>query len=98
MNVFVIGSPIETAKCLDPRRLNKQIIECKQILKAIDGETKAWANHPATKMYMKVKSEREIAQSCPTLHDPMDCSPPGFSVPGIFQAKVLEWVPLCGKY
>lgn len=51
MNVFVIGSPLETAKCLDTRRLNKQIIECKQILKAINGETKAWANHPATLQY-----------------------------------------------
>ena len=40
---------------------------------------------------MKVKSENEVAQSCPTLHDPMDCSPPGSSVNGIFQARVLEW-------
>ena len=40
---------------------------------------------------MKVKSEREVAQSCPTLSDPMDCSLPGSSVHGIFQAKVLEW-------
>ena len=40
---------------------------------------------------MKVKSEREVAQSCPTLSDPMDCSLPGSSVHGIFQARVLEW-------
>ena len=40
---------------------------------------------------MKVKSESEVAQSSPTLHDPMDCSPPGSSVHGIFQARVLEW-------
>ena len=40
---------------------------------------------------MKVKSEREVAQLCPTPSDPMDCSPPGFSAPGIFQARVLEW-------
>ena len=40
---------------------------------------------------MKVKSEREVAQSCPTLSDPMDCSLPGSSVHGIFQAGVLEW-------
>ena len=40
---------------------------------------------------MKVKSESEVAQSCPTLGDPMDCSLPGSSVHGIFQAKVLEW-------
>ena len=62
---------------------------------------------------MKVKSESEVAQSCPTLCDPMDCSLPGFSVHGIFQARVLEWgatafserlprmtqkSPLCGIY
>ena len=40
---------------------------------------------------MKVKSEREVAQSCTTLSDPMDCSLPGFSIHGIFQARVLEW-------
>ena len=40
---------------------------------------------------MKVKSEREFAQSGPTLSDPMDCSLPGSSVHGIFQARVLEW-------
>ena len=40
---------------------------------------------------MKVKSESEVVQSCPTLSDPMDCSPPGSSVLGIFQARVLEW-------
>ena len=40
---------------------------------------------------MKVKSESEIAQSCPTLSDPMDCHLPGSSVHGIFQARVLEW-------
>ena len=40
---------------------------------------------------MKVKSESEVAQSCPTLSDPMDCSPAGSSVHGIFQASVLEW-------
>ena len=40
---------------------------------------------------MKVKSESEVAQSCPTLSDPMDRSPPGSSIHGIFQARVLEW-------
>ena len=40
---------------------------------------------------MKVKSEREVAQSCLTLSDPMNCSLPGSSVHGIFQARVLEW-------
>ena len=40
---------------------------------------------------MKVKRESEVAQLCPTLRDPMDCSLPGSSVLGIFQARVLEW-------
>ena len=40
---------------------------------------------------MKVRSESEVAQSCPTLSDPMDCSAPGSSVHGIFQARALEW-------
>ena len=40
---------------------------------------------------MKVKSESEVTQSCPTLSDSMDCSLPGSSVHGIFQARVLEW-------
>ena len=40
---------------------------------------------------MKVKSEREVTQSCPTLRDPMDHSLLGSSVHGIFQARVLEW-------
>ena len=43
---------------------------------------------------MKVKSESEVAQSCPTLRDPMDCSLPGSSVHGIFQARVLEWLAI----
>ena len=43
---------------------------------------------------MKVK----LLQSCPTLCDPMDCSPPGSSVHGIFQARVLEWVAIAFSY
>ena len=58
-------------------------------------------------LLMKVKSESEVTQSCLTLHDPMDCSPPGSSIHGIFQARVLEWAPIaltvwitinCGKF
>ena len=41
--------------------------------------------------WMKGKSESEVAQLCPTLHDPMVCSLPGSSIHGIFQARVLEW-------
>ena len=40
---------------------------------------------------VKVKSESEVAQSCPTLSNPTDCSPPGSTILGIFQARVLEW-------
>ena len=47
---------------------------------------------------MKVKSESEVAQSCPTLSDPMDCSLPGSSIHGIFQARVLEWGAIAFSY
>jgi len=40
---------------------------------------------------MRVKSKSEVAQLCPTLSDPMDCSLPGSSIHGIFQTRVLEW-------
>ena len=43
---------------------------------------------------MKVKSESEVAQSCSTCSDPMDCSLPGSSAHGVFQARVLEWVAI----
>jgi len=45
---------------------------------------------------MKVRSVSEVAQSCPTLSDPMDCSLPDSSTHGIFQARVLEWVAIEG--
>ena len=47
---------------------------------------------------MKLKSESEVAQSCLTLSDPMDCSLPGSSVHGIFQAGVLEWGAIRGLF
>ena len=43
---------------------------------------------------LKERKEREVTQSCPILCDPMDCSPPGSSVHGIFQARVLEWAAI----
>ena len=46
---------------------------------------------PGKRECMKVKSEGEVTQSCPTLRNPMDCSLPDSSVHGIFQARVLEW-------
>ena len=51
MQIFLIGNVLETAKCLDNRRLNKQIIEVKQIISAIEGKTKSWRKHPVTIMY-----------------------------------------------
>lgn len=52
MQVFVpYPSPIDVAKCLDKKRLRKQIIECDQILKAIYGQSEAWKNHPVVNMY-----------------------------------------------
>lgn len=50
MQVFIIGTPIETAKALDYKRLNKQIIECQQIFDAMQGTT-GWSNHPAVNQY-----------------------------------------------
>ena len=47
---------------------------------------------------MKVKSESEVVQSCPILRDPLDCSPPGSSVHGIFQSRVLEWGAIARRY
>ena len=43
---------------------------------------------------MYEEKENEVIQSCPTLCDPMDCSPPGSSIHGIFQARILEWVAI----
>ena len=50
-----------------------------------------WSGLPFPSPMHTVKSQSEVAQSCPTLSDLMDCSPPGSSVHGIFQARVLEW-------
>ena len=47
---------------------------------------------------MKVKSESEVTQLCPTLRNPVDCSLPGSSVHGIFQARVLEWVAIAFSF
>ena len=44
--------------------------------------------------FLQRESESKVAQSCPTLYNPMDCSPPGSSVHGILQARILEWVAI----
>ena len=50
-----------------------------------------WSGLPFPSPMYESENEREVAQSCPTLSDPMDCSLPGSSIHGIFQARVLEW-------
>ena len=50
-----------------------------------------WSGLPFPSPRQESESESEVAQSCPTLHDPMDCSLPGSSIHGILQARVLEW-------
>lgn len=67
MQIFVpYQEPIKCAEALwaDQKRYNKQIVECGQILKAIDGETKAWANHPCTKMYKEYWTWLEYYMLC----------------------------------
>ena len=56
----------------------------------LQARTLEWVAHFLLQC-MKVKSQSEVAQSCPTPSDPMDCSLPGSSIHGIFQARVLEW-------
>lgn len=63
MQVIIIGSPFETAKVLDKRRLNKQIIECHQILDALNG-AKAWSNHPCVLQYKEHKKWLELYTYC----------------------------------
>lgn len=58
MQVFVVGSPLETAKALDPLRLRSQIREAHVILAAIHGEGKGWIHHPVTLMYSEPNSVR----------------------------------------
>lgn len=58
MQVFVIGSPLETAMALDPKRIRSQIREAHIILAAIHGEGKGWIHHPVTLMYSEPNSVR----------------------------------------
>ena len=65
MQIFLPFKDVyKTAICLDPRRLNKQIIECKQILNVYRGISKAWMNHPITKMYKNYSAFIEIYMHC----------------------------------
>lgn len=56
MQIFIpFKEPLMVAKCLDKLRLNKQIVECRQIIDAIEGRKKGWINHPVVKMYRPYK-------------------------------------------
>ena len=67
MQVFIVGSPLETAEALDAKRLNKQIIECQQILDALNGKH-AWRNHPCTLQYRGHEKWLERYIRCLTLY------------------------------
>ena len=65
MQVFVpYKEPLMVAKCLDTRRLNKQVIECGQIIDAIEGKGKGWFNHPIVKMYKKYLGWLKLYSNC----------------------------------
>lgn len=64
MNVFIVGSAFCTAGDLDKRRLHKQIVEVTQMLNALNGETKAWRNHPCTLQYQDHKAWLIEYQEC----------------------------------
>ena len=65
MQIFLPSpSCLQTARQLDKRRLNKQIIEAAQILRAIDGESRGWLNHPATRMYRSHKLWLQLYRAC----------------------------------
>ena len=53
-----------------------------------------WERLEISSRKLEIQSESEVARSCPTLCDPVDCSPPGSSVHGILQARILEWGPI----
>lgn len=63
MQVFIVGSPLETAEALDPKRLNRQIQETKVILAALNG-AKAWSNHPCVLQYRGCESWLRAYYGC----------------------------------
>ena len=77
----------------------KSLQSCSVLCDPIDGSrlSHPWdspGKNTGVGCHLKVKSESEVAQSCLTLSDPIDCSLPGSSVYGIFQARVMEWVAI----
>jgi hypothetical protein len=71
MQVFIIGTPLETARTLDSKRLRKQIIECGQILDVLNG-AKAWSNHPCVLQYREHKVWLQYYKRC------LECYSQGF--------------------
>lgn len=64
MQVFIIGNPLETAQILDSKRFNKQIIETKQILSTLRGNSDAWKNHPCVLQYKNHIDWLEYYERC----------------------------------
>lgn len=87
MQVFIIGSPLETAKALDNLRLNKQIIECHQILDALNG-TKAWRNHPVVLQYRGYEDWLELYTDVLTNYRDGD----------YFSAEIADFVAVAPKF
>ena len=79
----------------ESRRDTAERAEQQQRQKPLSGALSCkWAERPEAIFHKGVQSESEVTQSCPTLCNPMDCSLPGSSVRGIFQAIVLEWLAI----
>lgn len=74
MQVFVVGSPLETAMALDPKRLRSQISEANVILSAIHGESKGWFHHPVVLMYSEPNSVRWLSVYADILEGYLDGS------------------------
>ena len=83
------GIPVELFQILKDHAVKVLHSICQQIRK-----TQQWAQDWKKSVFIPVPKKSEVAQSCPTLCDPMDCSLSGSSVHGIFQAIVLEWIAI----
>ena len=83
------GIPVELFQILKDDAVKVLHSICQQIWK-----TQQWPQDWKRSIFIPIPNKSEVAQSCLTLCDPMDSSLPGFSVHGIFQARVLEWVAI----
>ena len=82
------GIKVEFLKRNDSR--TQQCVELEMIQDTDNARTRETYGHEV----LKIESESEVGQSCPTLRDPVDCRPPGSSVHGILQARILAWVAI----